>query len=296
MALMVHAEYAPVYIFPDSNASSFCTDKEWNQVLQIMGNATSSYGHRRLGSPQPHRRLKCPKWCGKYCAAMGVGCGDYGRRRRELDSNPDDDYNDDGADDENFYCTDQIAAIDDALYNIKHVSPSCKSLVLGDHNVSCPYFTTECYIHSIGLWNMTGATPKALIPVMNATGHALCVKDEVTFLIETSFEVGKVTATLHYARNPRWPSRVVQVFDGYAAPYYAFGTTTQRNTGVPRHHVACWLVHTHRNVRRQFQDCLIYRHVMLRRWTLEKRLSLRQVVGVWWPDQAVSVLPSGMGV
>jgi hypothetical protein len=82
LAVAVRAEYAPVYIFPDSKAAS-CTDTEWNEVLQTMGNVTSNVndenGQRRLGEPM-HRHLRCPKWCGKYCAAMGVGCVDYGRR------------------------------------------------------------------------------------------------------------------------------------------------------------------------------------------------------------------------
>jgi hypothetical protein len=38
--LVVRAEYAPVYLFPDSNATA-CTDTEWNEVLQTMGNAST---------------------------------------------------------------------------------------------------------------------------------------------------------------------------------------------------------------------------------------------------------------
>jgi hypothetical protein len=232
VVVVVRAEYAPVYVFPDSNVSQACTAKEWNEVLQIMGNATTSEDYRRerrrrLGAPPPQRRLACPRWCGKYCAAMGVGCGQYGRRRQLQNGNDDsDDSNDDyEPNEENEQCSEQISAIDGALKKLKDVSPSCQSLVQGERNVSCPYFTTECYIHSIGLWNATGSTtPKVLIPSMNATGHVLSAKDEVAFLIETSFAVGEVTATLHYARSPKWTPRPVRFYNGYAAPYYAYGT------------------------------------------------------------------------
>jgi hypothetical protein len=31
--------------------------------------------------------LGCPKWCGKYCVQMGIGCGTLSRRRRQLTDN-----------------------------------------------------------------------------------------------------------------------------------------------------------------------------------------------------------------
>jgi hypothetical protein len=139
LAVVVRAEYAPVYIFPDSKTAS-CTDTEWNEVLQTMGNVTSNVndenGQRRLGEPL-HRHLRCPKWCGKYCAAMGVGCVGYGRRQLPNGHARNLNENDQGSQDSQ--CSDQIAAIDDALRKLKRVSPSCQSLVRGDRNVSCPF-------------------------------------------------------------------------------------------------------------------------------------------------------------
>jgi hypothetical protein len=225
---LVSAKRAPVYVFTSEALGVSCTEAEWNQVLLTMSNATTSDGRRRLGRGQ--RQLSCPRWCGKYCAMMGVGCGTQGRRRKLPGNNGNGKGNGNSTgncDEDVSACSADIAAIDVALVNITTVSSACRALLAGEKTVSCPEFTTtDCYIRGISAWDTksSNTAPTLLIPKMNATGTTFCKKTEVAFLVETSFVVGKVTSSLYFTKSLTTPMKLDKAYEGGAAPYYVFGS------------------------------------------------------------------------
>jgi hypothetical protein len=244
---LVQATRAPMYIFTDEGIGIGCTDTEWNTVLQVMGNATRDNHRRRLGSGSSsrgsqqqhhHRQLSCPKWCGRYCAAMGVGCGTQGRRRERVlqkDSSSGkggkpDDCNSTCIDGDVTACAADIAAIDAALFNFTAVSVSnqCQKLLEGDKTISCPDFTTaDCYIKGISAWDTkpSNTAPTLLVPKLNATGTNFCAKTELALLVDTNFVVGKVTMSLYFTKSlATTPMKLDKVYEGGAAPYYVFGS------------------------------------------------------------------------
>jgi hypothetical protein len=139
----------------------------WNSVLQTMGNATTSIPRRRHLGYGRHK-LACPAWCGKYCAAMDVGCAGQGRRRqRALQGTVSGGTFIEG---DVSACAVDLSAIDSALRNVTIVSPSCRALLAGNKTVSCPDFTTtDCYVRGFSLWSIeeSGILPKVQIPKMS---------------------------------------------------------------------------------------------------------------------------------
>jgi hypothetical protein len=238
---LVQATRAPMYIFTDEGIGIGCTDTEWNTVLQVMGNATRD-NRRRLGSSSRgsqqqhhHRQLSCPKWCGRYCAAMGVGCGTQGRRRvlqssgKGSGSGKPDNCNTTCIDGDVTACAADIAAIDAALFNFTAtVSNQCQKLLEGDKTISCPDFTTaDCYIKGISAWDTkpSNTAPTLLVPKLNATGTNFCQKTELALLVDTNFVVGKVTMSLYFTKSlATTPMKLDKVYEGGAAPYYVFGS------------------------------------------------------------------------
>jgi hypothetical protein len=231
---LVQAAHAPMYIFTEEGIGIGCNDAEWNTVLQVMGNATKD--RRRLGRSSTHRQLSCPKWCGKYCAMMGVGCGQQGRRRERTLQNVNgkgqgkgslDDCNNTCIDGDVTACAADIAAIDAALFNYTAVSNPCQKLLAGDKTISCPDFTTtDCYIKGISAWDTkpSNTAPTSLIPKMNITGTNFCQKTELALLVDTNFVVGKVTMSLYFTKSLATPMKLDKVYEGGAAPYYVFGS------------------------------------------------------------------------
>jgi hypothetical protein len=233
---LVHATRAPMYIFTDEGVGIGCNDAEWNTVLQVIGNATKDR-RRRLGrgGSATHRQLSCPKWCGKYCAAMGVGCVTQGRRR-QLQNNGNgkgngkgnlDDCNSTCIDGDVTACSADIAAIDAALMNFTAVSNQCQKLLAGDKTISCPDFTTsDCYIKGISAWDTkpSNTAPTLLIPKMNISGTNFCSKTELALLVDTNFVVGKVTMSLYFTKSLTTPMKLDKTYEGGSAPYYVFGS------------------------------------------------------------------------
>jgi hypothetical protein len=212
---LTQAQRAPLYNFIDESTSVKCNDTEWKNVLQVMGNATVSSDRRRLGAgPSAQRKLSCPKWCGKYCAMMGVGCAQRGRRRYLQGNDSMEDITPCGAD---------IAAIDTALAGYTGVSSQCQAVLAGQKTVSCPYYTTEdCFITGISVWE-----PKLI--KLNATGNVWCHNKRVNFLVDTTFIAGNVNMTLWYTSNQTEPMKLFFVYRKNSAPYYMFGTGSPRN-------------------------------------------------------------------
>jgi hypothetical protein len=223
-AILVHATRAPVYVFTDEGIGIGCTEAEWSTVLNVMGNATKD--RRRLVRGNQRRQLNCPAWCGKYCAAMGVGCASGGRRReRQLQPG-----NDNGVTTINgdvSACAADMASIDAALKNVPTVFIQCQKLLSGDKTVSCPDFTTtDCYIRGLSAWDTkpSNTAPALLISKMNVTGTNFCQKTDLALRIETSFVVGKVTASLYFTKSLAIPMKMDKVYETGAAPHYVFGS------------------------------------------------------------------------
>jgi hypothetical protein len=260
--IAVQATLAPVYIF-DEQDNVECNQAEWNTVMQAMINVTTSShphrGRRRLG--QVERKLQtCPSWCGKYCAAMGIGCVQKGRRRqlRCLQDNQDED--EDGKD-QNIVTTDKgggggggvtriqgdvsacaadIAAIDAVLKSFTAVSKECQQLLMfGNKTISCPDFTTvDCYIKGISAWQFQhpkDTAPTVLIPKMNATGANFCRNSVMVFLVDTNFVVGKVTMSLWLSKTATGPMKLDNMYEEGTAPYYAFGRSQNPALGLQVH-------------------------------------------------------------
>jgi hypothetical protein len=224
---LVSAKRAPVYVFTSEALGVSCTDAEWNQVLLTMGNATTSGDRRRLGRGQ--RQLTCPRWCGKYCAAMGVGCGTQGRRRKLPGSSNGKGSSGTGGNcvEDVTACSADIAAIDAALTNITTVSSACQALLEGDKTISCPDFTTtDCYIKGISAWDTkpSNTAPTLLVSKMNVTGTNVCQKTELALLVDTNFVVGKVTMSLFFTKSLATPMKLDKAYEGMSAPYYVFGS------------------------------------------------------------------------
>jgi hypothetical protein len=227
-AALVHSARAPLYIFTEDAIGIGCTEAEWNTVLQVMANATTPSARRRLGHGQ--RRLACPYWCGKYCAAMGIGCGSYGRRR-QLQSGGGANCTGVGGTCINgdvSSCAANITAIDKALANFTATSTECQMLLAGSKTVSCPDFTTaDCYIKGISAWDtsLSNMAPALLIPKMSATGTTFCKKSEVALLVNTNFIVGKVTMSMYFSKTATGPLKLEKApYEVMSAPYYVFGS------------------------------------------------------------------------
>jgi hypothetical protein len=226
LPLVVVAKHDPVYVFTTEATDAVCNKTEWDAVLQTMENAT--FRRRRLirlGPAMQQRQLACPRWCGKYCASMGVGCGQYrGRLRRELSSSVKCQGNSSNCvDGDVSVCAADIAAIDTALTSITNVSNSCRSVLNGGKTVSCPDFTIDdCYIRSFSLWTIEDSVPTLLVAKMNATGTTFCTHTKVSFRVEANFVVGKVTASI-WGANPPY-TRLDKGYRMGAAPYYVFGS------------------------------------------------------------------------
>jgi hypothetical protein len=230
---LVMAKRDPMYIFTTDALDVFCTDVEWNVVLQTMENATAPNRrrNRRLGQ-QAQRKLGCPLWCGRYCAAMGVGCVQPTRRRKL----PSGGGNCNGNSKRCIVgdvsaCAADIAAIDSALSNATTVSGPCQALLAGDKTISCPDFTTDdCYIRRFSLWSTeeSDTAPALLIPKMNATGTSFCKKSKIALRVETNFVVGKVTMSMHFTKSLTVPMKLDKTYEEMAAPYYVFGSKPQK--------------------------------------------------------------------
>jgi hypothetical protein len=227
---LVSAKRAPVYVFTSEALGISCTEAEWNQVLLTMGNATTSDNSRRLGRGQ--RKLPgCPRWCGKYCAMVGVGCGLQGRRRKLPGNNGNGNGKGSGnggnCDEDVSACSADIAAIDAALMNFTAVSNSCQRLLAGEKSITCPDFTTtDCYIKGLSAWDTkaSNTAPTLLVPKMNATGTNFCSKTELALLVDTNFVVGKLTMSLFFTKSLATPMKLDKAYEGGAAPYYVFGS------------------------------------------------------------------------
>jgi hypothetical protein len=168
-----------------------------------------------------------PWWCGKYCAAMGVGCGQYGRRR-QLQSGNCTGIGGTCINGDVSACTADIAAIDTALASFTSTSTQCQMLLAGSKTVSCPDFTTtDCYIKGISAWDtrLSGMAPTLLVPKMSATGTTFCKKSEVALLVDANFIVGKVTTSMYYSKTAAGPMKLEKApYDVMSAPYYVFGS------------------------------------------------------------------------
>jgi hypothetical protein len=225
---LVAAKRAPVYIFTTEALDAFCTDSEWKMVLQTMENATALNRRRRLGHGQ--RKLSCPSWCGKYCAAMGVGCGRYSRRKL-LSGGKCNDNSVHCLNGDVSACAADIAAIDLALTNMTAISGFCQALLDGDKTISCPDFTTtDCYIRRFSLWSTeeSDTAPSLLIHKMNATGTSFYKKSKIAFRVDTSFVVGKVNMSLYFTKSLAVPMKLDKMYEGMAAPYFVFGSKPQK--------------------------------------------------------------------
>jgi hypothetical protein len=237
---LVGAKRDPLYMFNTDALDVLCTDSEWNVVLQTMHNATAlnrRRQQRRLGwsSSREERELQtCPRWCGKYCAAMGVGCVQIGRRRKLSNNNGTNNCNGNSKhclDGDVTACAADIAVIDAALSNVTAVSDSCQALLDGDKTISCPDFTTtDCYIRSFSLWSTeeSDTAPVAIIPKMNATGTSFCKKSKIALRVETNFVVGKVTMAMYFTKSLIVPMKLDKTYEEMASPYYVFGSKPQK--------------------------------------------------------------------
>jgi hypothetical protein len=226
---LVNATRAPVIVFTSAAVGISCTDEEWNSVLQTMGNATASNKLRQLVRGQ--RKLACPKWCGKYCAMMGVGCAPGGRRRQRKLQGSGNGSGSTFIDGDVSACAADISSIDSALRDITTVSSSCRALLAGNKTISCPDFsTTDCYIRGFSLWSTeaSGTWPKLLMPKMNATGATFCKKNKVALKVETNFVVGNVTVSMWYTNSPAVPMKLDKTYKSLPAPCYIFGSEPRK--------------------------------------------------------------------
>jgi hypothetical protein len=211
----------PLYNFLGESNSATCNVSEWNGVLQVMSNATISGNRRGLGALHHRNLWSCPAWCGKYCASMGVGCAQRGRRRYLQGSDSMDDVTP---------CAADITAIDTALSGYTAVSSKCQALLAGQKTVTCPFYTTtDCYIKGISVME-AWFPPRPVIPKMNATGNVWCRK-HVNFLVDTTFVVGQVNMTLRYTLNETEPMKLyTPTLTKHSAPYYMYGNTLRNYT------------------------------------------------------------------
>jgi hypothetical protein len=164
--------------------------------------------------------LGCPKWCGKYCVQLGIGCGTLSRRRRRRQLT------------DNTKCRKAIADIDAALAQVAvKLSQPCRD-ILRDPTVSCPLFsTTDCYLTHFSVWNADSGL--VLIPHMNATTASstkICRSfGLISLRIETNFMVGPVTLVLYEVRTDKNEVRMKQAITERAAPYTIFGLRTSNS-------------------------------------------------------------------
>jgi hypothetical protein len=160
--------------------------------------------------------LGCPKWCGKYCVQMGIGCGTLDRRRRQLT--------------DNTKCRKAIADIDAALAQVAvKLSQPCRDILRGP-TVSCPLFsTTDCYLTHFSVWNADSGL--VLIPHMNATASTKICRSFglISLRMETNFMVGPVTLVLYEVRTDKNEVRFRQSITERAAPYTIFGLRTSNS-------------------------------------------------------------------
>jgi hypothetical protein len=176
--------------------------------------------------------LGCPKWCGKYCVQLGIGCGTLDRRRRQLT--------------DNTKCRKAIADIDAALAQVAvKFSQPCRD-ILRDPTVSCPLFsTTDCYLTHFSIWNADSG--QVIIPHMNATTASTKICRSfglISLRIETNFMVGPVTLVLYEVRTDKNEVRMKQAI------------TERRRT---LHHL--WIAHEQqrsaRHIARRSPQCRI---------------------------------------
>jgi hypothetical protein len=159
--------------------------------------------------------LGCPKWCGKYCVQLGIGCGTLDRRRPLTD---------------NTKCRKAIADIDATLAQVaSKLSQPCQD-ILRDPTVSCPLFsTTDYYLTHFSVWNANSG--QVLIPHMNATASTKICRSFglISLRIETNFMVGPVTMVLYEVRTDKNEVRFRQAVTERAAPYTIFGLRTSNS-------------------------------------------------------------------